>query len=182
MDARVYSKRRNRFSITITEQQDKDMKLYFGKKRLAMRKLKPGIMSLYSDRKALQQLAKLKVGDYVAGCTGGNFKIAKMIFYYERAALRNSSWRKPLDTYVLCEIDFFNEHGGSHTYPGCAWPAVSAIQVNEWYKEYVAECIASNFASCNGPKEVANIKAMAEHLSTGQMICDEHGVVLEQFR
>lgn len=101
-------------------------KLYRGKKRYCWPWL--------SCRDLLNWAISVKVGDYIATCTGFNEKVAKIEYVWS-----NVGWyhREKMDNnWFLNEVIFHNATGGVHYCPGggCALPRQSNEKIVSYYQ------------------------------------------------
>jgi hypothetical protein len=159
------------------------MKLYKGKKRLAMR------MMSARHRDLMQWALSIRPGDYIATCEGCNRKVAKIDFI----EWRNEGWwslRRPNKTWFIGEIDFLDTHGRLHACPGggCAYPAETPEQVTNYFRESILDPGAEEqIRFWFGKDQAAIDKALAHNqkfkdaFKSGKSIVDNHGELLPEF-
>lgn len=155
------------------------MKLFKGKKRLALKRINT------RHREILTWALSVKPGDYVASCEGTNRKVAKVkpIWRNEGEFMRGN----PNRTYFLDEVIIEDTHGRWHTIPGCAtYPEtpeeVTAYQ-REWAIEWGTESVNSWFK--DNPerleKALGEIAKFQKAFYENRAIVDEHGELLPEF-
>lgn len=159
------------------------MKLYKGKKRLAMS------MMPARHRKLMEWALSIKPGDYIATCEGCNRKVAKIDFI----EWRNEGWWnrcKPNKTWFVGEVSFEDTHGNLHHCPGggCAYPAETPQEVTEYFRAWAFDKASEEFLFSWWGKDqdtinegLETLRKFQEALRTGAPIVDEHGELLPEF-
>jgi len=159
------------------------MKLYAGKKRLAMRML-PAL-----HRRLIEWALTIKPGQYIGTCDGCNRKVAKIDFVEWR---NEGLWRRsrPNKTWFVAEVTFEDTHGYLHHCPGggCAYPAETPEEVTRYFREWAfakesEEFLAHWYVGQRDKIEagLAKLRRFQDALRTGAPIVDEHGELLPEF-
>lgn len=106
--------------------EDKPIRLYKGKKRLA---------KFFLHKKRLDGLLwalSINIGDYIATCRGFNEKVERITYeYINEGAFRRCKKNK---TWVLHDVEFYSKGGRVH-YLDCVGPKEPAEYVKQYHKE-----------------------------------------------
>ncbi len=158
------------------------MKLWVGKKRLAMRRMPA------QHRRLMQWALSVKPGDYVGTCEGCNRKVAKIDFV---DWVNEGTWRgRPNKTWFVSEVSFEDTHGRLHHCPGggCAYPPETPEAVTSYFRGWAFDKGSEEFLShwfAGQPEKIeaglARLREFQEALRSGAPIVDEHGELLPQF-